>query len=141
MSERVQRALPRTELTTLIQQLRTASSVFAEEEVAALAQATSDPQRLEQLVRRRETGEPLEQIVGCVNFGRLRLTVGPRVFVPRQRSLLLAHISARLARAQPAPVLLEACAGTASIPALFATPAAFTTGTCSTRCLHRYTDG
>ncbi len=46
MSERVQRALPRTDLTALIQRLRTAGCVFAEEEVAALAQATSDPQRL-----------------------------------------------------------------------------------------------
>jgi release factor glutamine methyltransferase len=115
VSERVQRALPKPGLTALIQRLRIAGCVFAEEEVAALAQATSDSQRLEQLVRRREAGEPLEQVVGCVNFGGLRLAVGPRVFAPRQRSLLLARISARLARAQPAPVLLEACAGTAPI--------------------------
>lgn len=60
VSERVQRALPRTDLTALIQRLRTAGCVFAEEEVAALAQATPDPQHLEQLVRQRETGEPLE---------------------------------------------------------------------------------
>ncbi|MGA9310677.1 MAG: hypothetical protein WBV74_09940 [Pseudonocardiaceae bacterium] len=31
---------------------------------------------MEQLIRRRETGEPLKQIVGCVNFGGLRLAVG-----------------------------------------------------------------
>lgn len=107
--------LRQPDLTVLIQRLRTAGCVFAEEEVAALAQATPDLQRLEQLMRRRETGEPLEQIVGCLNFGGLRLAVGLSVFVPRQRSLLLARISARLARAQPAPVLLEACAGTAPI--------------------------
>lgn len=60
-------------------------------------------------------GEPLEQIVGCVDFGGLRLAVGPRVFVPRQRSLLLARTAVRLARSQPAPVLMEACAGAAPI--------------------------
>lgn len=59
--------------------------------------------------------EPLEQVVGCVDFGELSPNVGPGVFVPRQRSLLLARLAVRLARAQSAPVLLETCAGVAPI--------------------------
>lgn len=39
---------------------------------------------------RRVTGEPLEQIVGWVDVAGLRLSVRPGVFVPRQRTALLA---------------------------------------------------
>ncbi|WP_432789093.1 putative protein N(5)-glutamine methyltransferase [Brevibacterium sp. K11IcPPYGO002] len=46
--------------------------------------------RLGELVARRVVGEPLEQIVGWVDFAGLRLNVEPGVFVPRQRTALLA---------------------------------------------------
>jgi release factor glutamine methyltransferase len=67
----------------LVGRLRAVGCVIAEEEAAALLQATGDPNRLERLVQRRAAGEPLELIVGCVDFGGLRLAVGPRVFVRR----------------------------------------------------------
>lgn len=79
--------------------------------------AATAPEQLEHLTRRRVAGEPLEAIVGWVSFGRLRLAVGPGVFVPRQRSLLLARVTTALARQQPAPVLLEAFCGVAPIAA------------------------
>lgn len=101
-------------------QPRAAGCVFAEEEAAALLQTTRDPLRLERLARRREAGEPLEHVVGWVDFAGLRLAVGPGVFVPRQRSLLLTRVAGSLARAQQAPVLLEACAGAAQIASVVA---------------------
>lgn len=101
--------------TVLVDRLRAAGCVFAEDEVRALLQAVPDPHRREHLVRRRERGEPLEHLLGVVEFGTLRLSVGPGVFVPRQRSLLLARLAVRHVRSHPSPVLLEACAGVAPI--------------------------
>ncbi|MEO6713355.1 MAG: SAM-dependent methyltransferase, partial [Mycobacteriales bacterium] len=100
---------------TTVCRLRAAGCVFAEDEASELLRATRDPSRLDLLTRRREEGEPLEHVLGSMRFGRLRLAVGPGVFVPRQRSLLLARLAARLARARRASVLLEAFAGAAPI--------------------------
>lgn len=103
------------DLDVLIRRLRTVGCVYAAEEAAILLRATPDRSRLEQLTRRREAGEPLEHVVGQVEFAGTRLAVGPRVFVPRQRSLLLARVAVSVVRTQSAPVLLEACAGVAPI--------------------------
>lgn len=46
--------------------------------------------KLDELVARRVAGEPLEQVVGWVDVAGLRLSVRPGVFVPRQRTALLA---------------------------------------------------
>lgn len=104
-------------LPTLTARLRAAGCVFAEQEAAELLAAAPDPARREQLLRRREAGEPLEQVLGQVVFGALRLSVGAGVFVPRQRSLLLARAATAAARRQREPVLLEAFAGVAPIAA------------------------
>lgn len=69
------------------------------------------------LVDRRVGGEPLEQLVGSVFFGDLRLSVGPGVFVPRQRTQLLASLAARAAERVRAPVVVEVCAGVAPVAA------------------------
>ena len=66
--------------------LRAAGCVFAEEEAALLEEAAPSEEELEPLLRRRETGEPLEQILGWVEFRGLRIGIAPGVFVPRQRT-------------------------------------------------------
>ena len=83
--------LPADDLDLLVVRLRAAGCVFAEEEAGLLVEAAADPAALESLVRRREAGEPLEQLVGWVGFCGLRLAVAPGVFVPRQRTALLVH--------------------------------------------------
>lgn len=117
---------PRYQLT--VDALRSAGCVFAEDEAAILLEATdSGGAPLEALVARRVDGEPLEQIVGWVEFAGLRLNVRPGVFVPRQRTALLAERTLAALReveirrasegaredsvAAPAPVLLEAFCG------------------------------
>ncbi|HRK46108.1 MAG TPA: hypothetical protein PK324_10820, partial [Nocardioides sp.] len=75
----------------LVARLRAAGCVFAEEEAAQLVEAAGDPAELEALVRRRVAGEPLEPLVGWVDFCGLRLAVEPGVFVPRQRTALLVR--------------------------------------------------
>ncbi len=94
--------------------------MFAEEEAAILVDAAGDGPELDALTARRVTGEPLEHLVGWVAFGRLRLAVGPGVFIPRQRSLRLARAAVRAARAQAHPVVLEAYAGVAPLAATVA---------------------
>lgn len=104
----------------LVGRLRAAGCVFAEDEAAALVAAAPAAWRRERLVRRRVAGEPLEQVVGRVAFGRLRLAVAPAVFVPRQRTLLLARLAVRVARGQAAPLVVEACSGVAPVAAAVA---------------------
>ena len=82
--------------------------------------ADGDAAELDALTSRRVAGEPLEHIVGWVAFGRLRLAVGPGVFIPRQRSLQLARAAVRAAREQEHAVVLEAFAGAAPLAATIA---------------------
>ncbi|GGI45434.1 release factor glutamine methyltransferase [Agromyces flavus] len=108
-------------IAALAARLRAAGCVFAEEEAAILLEAASDdPARLEHLVERRATGEPLEHLVGWVHFGSLRLSVGPGVFIPRQRTLRLARAAVRAAREQQRPVVLEPFCGVAPLAAAVA---------------------
>lgn len=86
-------------MTTLVDRLRAAGCVAAEEEAALLAAAAPDPVDLEQRVRRREAGEPLAWIVGAVAFAGHRVEVDPGVYVPRRQSEELAE---RAAAALPA---------------------------------------
>ncbi|MGR0218836.1 hypothetical protein [Agromyces sp. ZXT2-6] len=106
-----------SEIADIAARLRAAGSVFAADEAAVLLEAATDDAELDSLLKRRIAGEPLEPLVGWVRFGRLRLTVGPGVFVPRQRSLMLARAAARIARAQADPVVLEPFCGVAPIAA------------------------
>lgn len=101
----------------LVRRLRAAGCVFAEDEAVILRGSANDAAQLEESCARRIAGEPLEHVVGWVSFGGLRLAVGPGVFVPRQRSLLLARATVAAAKPRRAPVVLEAFAGVAPIAA------------------------
>ncbi|MCH1866362.1 putative protein N(5)-glutamine methyltransferase [Nocardioides sp. CFH 31398] len=103
---------------TLVATLRAAGCVFAEEEAALLQEAAGDDAALAGLVARRVAGEPLEQVVGFVDLGGLRLRVAPGCFVPRQRTMLLVREAVAAARAAgPGAVVVEAYAGVAPVAA------------------------
>ena len=102
-----------TDLDRLVPRLRAAGCVFAEEEAALLTEAASSPDHLEQLVRRRVAGEPLEHVVGWVAFDGGRVTVGPGVFVPRQRTTYLVELAA--ARLVPGDLVLDLCCGSGAL--------------------------
>jgi release factor glutamine methyltransferase len=80
-----------TDLADAVLRLRAAGCVFAEDEAAVLGEAASDPARLDEFVRRRAAGEPLEQVVGYADFCGVRVRLRPGVFVPRIRSELLVR--------------------------------------------------
>lgn len=81
----------------LVDRLRAAGCVFAEEEATLLLAEASGP-ALESLVARRVAGEPLELVLGWAEFDGLRIRTAPGVFVPRQRSVLLVRLAVAAAR-------------------------------------------
>lgn len=112
----VRRGLPRGARLSpddLAARLRAAGCVFAEEE-AALLLASDDP-GLEELIERRIAGEPLETVLGWVDFAGRRLVVRPGVFVPRRRTELLARAAAAVCG--PSSVLVELCSGVGPVAA------------------------
>jgi len=114
----VNRVLTPSPDAPLVARLRAAGCVFAEEE-ARLLYAAASGRELDQLVRRRVAGEPLEHLLGRVEFAGLALSVGPAAFVPRQRTTLLARLAVSLARvAGRRPVVVELCCGVAPIAAV-----------------------
>lgn len=101
----------------LVERLRRAGCVFAEQEARILLEASAGAE-LEQLCARREAGEALEHLVGRVEIGGELLAVGPGCFVPRQRTLALIDAAVQEARSRRNPVMVEAYCGVAPIAAL-----------------------
>ncbi|MGU3291134.1 putative protein N(5)-glutamine methyltransferase [Williamsia sp. M5A3_1d] len=97
----------------MIEALRRAGCVFAEDEARLLADAAESPAALGVLLERRVAGEPLEHIVGWVEFDGLRIRVAPGVFVPRRRTELLVTIAA--AHLGTESVFVELCCGSAAV--------------------------
>jgi release factor glutamine methyltransferase len=90
--------------------------VFAEDEARLLVGTGLAGDALERLVARREAGEPLETVLGWVDFAGRRLAVAPGVFVPRRRTELLARLAA--ACTGGTGTLLELCCGVAPVAAV-----------------------
>ncbi|HWJ10514.1 MAG TPA: putative protein N(5)-glutamine methyltransferase [Nocardioides sp.] len=105
-------------MTDLVARLRAAGCVFAEDEATLLVEAASDEAALEELVRRRVAGEPLEILLGWVAFDGLRVAIDPEVFVPRQRTSYLVEVAdaalATFAGDRPATVV-DLCCGSGAL--------------------------
>lgn len=78
----------------LATRLRAAGCVFAEEEADLLIGAAADAAVLESLVARRVAGEPLELVLGWVDFAGVRVAIDAGVFVPRQRTAYVVDLAA-----------------------------------------------
>jgi release factor glutamine methyltransferase len=85
-----------------------------------LLDSADSPDDLHRMLQRRLTGEPLEQVVGWVQFGGRSVRVAPGVFVPRQRTQLLATQALRAASRHARPVVVELCCGAAPIATVVA---------------------
>jgi release factor glutamine methyltransferase len=66
-------------------------------------------------VESRVAGQPLEYVLGWVEFCGLRLAVEPGVFVPRRRTEFLVAQAAALAR--PSAVVVDLCCGCGAVGA------------------------
>jgi release factor glutamine methyltransferase len=82
-----------------------------------------DATRLDQLIGRRATREPLQHLTGVAPFRHLELKVGPGVFVPRPETEMVAQlaIDALSAAASPAPLAVDLGTGSGAIALAMAT--------------------
>jgi release factor glutamine methyltransferase len=99
----------------LVDELRAAGCVFAEEEALVLQAEARTPGHLELMVARRVAGEPLEQIVGWAEFCGIRIAVTPGVFVPRRRTEALVDLAVAILVEAERPVVVDLCCGTGAI--------------------------
>ncbi len=102
----------------IVDRLRAAGCVFAEDEARLLIAEAASPAALAGMVARRVDGEPLEQIVGWADFHGLRVEVAPGVFVPRRRTEFL--VDRAIAAAAPPLVAVDLCCGSGAIGAALA---------------------
>jgi release factor glutamine methyltransferase len=102
----------------IVTTLRSAGCVFAEDEAALLIDAATSPADLDEMVARRASGLPLEQVLGWAEFCGLRIMIAPGVFVPRRRTELLVREAAALAG--PGAAVLDLCCGSGAVGAAIA---------------------
>lgn len=87
--------------------------MFAEDEVRVLTDAAATSDELEQMIRRRLAGEPVEVIVGWAEFCGHRIQVDSGVFVPRARTGILVEEGVRLIK--PGSIVVDLCCGTGAV--------------------------
>ncbi|MGH3510464.1 MAG: putative protein N(5)-glutamine methyltransferase [Nocardioidaceae bacterium] len=105
-----------TDPPTVVDRLRAAGCVFAEEEARLLEAAATTPAELDSLVERRAWGLPLEQLLGWAEFCGLRIRLAPGVFVPRRRSRFLVREAATAAKGvEPPAVVVDLCCGSGAV--------------------------
>jgi release factor glutamine methyltransferase len=99
---------------TLVELLARNGFVAADEEAQELRTAAGgDEVRLEAMVARRLTGEPLAWITGTAEFCGLTVRVDPGVYVPRWQTEPLARRA--LARLPQAGVAIDLCTGSGAV--------------------------
>ncbi|MFS8095845.1 putative protein N(5)-glutamine methyltransferase [Lentzea alba] len=98
----------------IVDQLRAAGCVFAEDEAALLEDAATSPEHLEEMVAQRVEGLPLEHVVGWAEFCGQRIVVTKGVFVPRHRTELLVDLATEL---KP-EIVVDLCCGSGAIGAV-----------------------
>ncbi|MFC5008594.1 putative protein N(5)-glutamine methyltransferase [Dactylosporangium cerinum] len=98
----------------LIERLRAAGCVFAEDEAALLTEAAAgDAAALDELVERRVAGHPIEYLVGWAMFAGERFAIADGVFIPRHRTELLATTARELLHS--GQTVLDLCCGTGAL--------------------------
>ncbi|MBB6569250.1 putative protein N(5)-glutamine methyltransferase [Kribbella sandramycini] len=105
-------------MSEVVDRLRAAGCVFAEDEAALLAETARDAAELEAMVERRVAGEPLEYVLGWAAFRGLRIAVDPGVFIPRRRTEFLVAEALRVTA--PGGVVVDLACGSGALGAAIA---------------------
>ncbi|MBP8276526.1 MAG: peptide chain release factor N(5)-glutamine methyltransferase [Propionivibrio sp.] len=82
--------------------------------------AESRATRLEELLRRRESGEPLAYLLGSAWFCGLEFNVGPAVLIPRPDTEVLVNVAAEKAIALESPAIVDLGTGSGIVAILIA---------------------
>lgn len=107
-----------TVIKIIVNRLRAAGCVFAEDEAQLLIASAQTTAELDDMVNRRVAGIPLEHILGWAEFCGLRIAVDTGVFVPRQRTEFLVRQA--IALAQSGAVVVDLCCGSGALGAVLA---------------------
>ncbi|MFJ8258399.1 putative protein N(5)-glutamine methyltransferase [Peribacillus asahii] len=97
----------------IINRLRSAGCVFAEDETRLLILEARTPEDLKKMVEMRTDGLPLEYVVGYAEFCGLRIEVDRGVFVPRQRTEFLVHQAEALSCS--GDIVVDLCCGSGAV--------------------------
>jgi release factor glutamine methyltransferase len=108
----------------LVNRLRAAGCVFAEDEAALLVDEAASEADLDRMTDLRISGVPLEYILGWVEFAGRRFAVSPGVFVPRRRTELLARCAISLLPRKNPSSVVDVCCGCGAIGATIASEVA-----------------
>ncbi len=76
--------------------------------------------RLEELLRRRESGEPLAYLLGSAWFCGLEFNIGPAVLIPRPDTEVLVNVAAEKAIALESPAIVDLGTGSGIVAILIA---------------------
>ncbi len=71
--------------------------------------------KLQEMLQRRFSGEPLQYIIGRWDFYRSEFSVGEGVLIPRQDTETLVESAYKLVKDIPSPKILDLCSGTGCI--------------------------
>jgi release factor glutamine methyltransferase len=71
--------------------------------------------RLEELVKRRATREPLQHLMGAAAFGPVTVAVGRGVFTPRPETELMLEWGLAQLVGRPNPLVVDLCTGTGAL--------------------------
>jgi release factor glutamine methyltransferase len=104
---------------TVVNRLRAAGCVFAEDEADLLISSAGTRRRLASMMARRVSGLPLEHVLGWAEFCGIRVPVDPGVFVPRRRTELLVREAALAAG--PGATIVDLCCGSGAVGLVLAT--------------------
>jgi len=102
----------------VVDRLRAAGCVFAEDEARLLISGAGTPAELAAMVDRRASGLPLEHVLGWTEFCGMRIVLAPGVFVPRHRTEFLVGQAQAIAR--PPTVVVDLCCGSGALGAVLA---------------------
>ncbi|WP_144550056.1 putative protein N(5)-glutamine methyltransferase [Bacillus sp. X1(2014)] len=97
----------------IIERLRSAGCVFAEEEAELLFSESMTLDELLSMVNLRMTGTPLEHVLGWAKFCGIRIIVDPGVFVPRIRTEYLVRNAVALS--VTGAIVVDLCCGTGAV--------------------------
>lgn len=97
----------------IINKLRSAGCVFAEDETRLLIAEARTPEDLMKMVAMRTNGLPLEYVVGYAEFCDLRIEVDRGVFVPRKRTEFLVHKAEALSSS--GDIIVDLCCGSGAV--------------------------
>jgi release factor glutamine methyltransferase len=109
------RALHPDDRAILIERLELGGFIAPTDEADALVAAAGDATALDELLRRRLTGEPLAWVTGTVPFCGADIRVDPGVYVPRWYTETVALRAAELCPATG--IAVDLCTGSGAIAA------------------------